>query len=233
MSLEINYEDYLNIFLSNVVFVDQAVPLDLDVIAINIQKMIIDRDGIVTHQDIRTMISDPEPGKALNFNYNMFDTKQSHEKLLLTVIHELSFGVAEVRGFIDGISKKLDNVVVGEFIFIYQKKVTKNAKSELLGFIATREPRPHKDVHVSYFSKPELVVPYPEHELVPRHIRVPEAEYEQLLKRLCVKRENMPILLIDDPISRWYGFRKGEIIQIIRRFGGCNQEELFYRIVSR
>ena len=105
MSLEINYEDYLNIFLSNVVFVDQAVPLDLDVIAINIQKMIIDRDGIVTHQDIRTLISDPEPGKALHVNYNIFDTKKSHEKLLLTVIHELSFGVAEVRGFIDGISK--------------------------------------------------------------------------------------------------------------------------------
>ena len=63
--------------------------------------------------------------------------------------------------------------------------------------------------------------------LTPRHIRASQEDIQKLrLKK--IKNEHLPKILESDPICKWYGFRKEEIIKIYRNY--C--ETIYYRIVS-
>ena len=59
------------------------------------------------------------------------------------------------------------------------------------------------------------------HYLVPKHEKVPDSE--KFDKKIIDK---LPILLKTDPISRFYGFKKGDLIKISRK-----NNYIFYRRV--
>jgi DNA-directed RNA polymerase subunit H (RpoH/RPB5) len=99
-------------------------------------------------------------------------------------------------------------------IIIYKATVTSSAKKSLETL----------EYEFELFALHELQLNITRHRLVPRHTRVLPSEKEELDKNYKGK---LPILLHNDPISRYYAFKRGEYIRITRKDGS-----IIYRIIK-
>ena len=70
--------------------------------------------------------------------------------------------------------------------------------------------------HIDLFAEHELLVDITEHYLVPPHSVLTEKETKDLLERLSITADKLPKISEFDPISRYYGFKPGQVIKIIR-----------------
>jgi DNA-directed RNA polymerase I, II, and III subunit RPABC1 len=66
------------------------------------------------------------------------------------------------------------------------------------------------------FREAELRVDVTEHELVPRHVVLEPAEKRELLRRYKLKEMQLPRIQAEDPVARFYGVEKGQVMKIIR-----------------
>ncbi len=76
-------------------------------------------------------------------------------------------------------------------------------------------------VHKNYpnteiFLEEELMINIIEHEYVPKHIPLTEEEQQEVLEKYSLKRKQLPKILLNDPISRYYNMKPGSIFKIIR-----------------
>jgi DNA-directed RNA polymerase subunit H (RpoH/RPB5) len=70
---------------------------------------------------------------------------------------------------------------------------------------------------------------YTGHAMVPKHKAV--LEPEDLLKRMHLKKEQLPKISLLDPIVQWYGWQPGTVIQIQRVYGGLMEPSVYLRLV--
>lgn len=75
----------------------------------------------------------------------------------------------------------------------------------------------HDNTKVRYFQAAALVNNPLKHMLVPLHEKVPAEEEEQLLKKLCATKANLPLIRFhEDPIARIIGLVPKDIVKITR-----------------
>jgi|LauGreDrversion4_2_1035121.scaffolds.fasta_scaffold01559_15 DNA-directed RNA polymerase subunit H (RpoH/RPB5) len=99
-------------------------------------------------------------------------------------------------------------------IIVYRSNVTSSAKKSLETL----------EYEFELFAMHELQLNITKHRLVPKHNRVTQSEKDELDKNYKGK---LPILLSNDPVCRYYGFKKGEYIRITRKDGS-----IMYRVVK-
>ncbi|MCF8884561.1 MAG: DNA-directed RNA polymerase subunit H [Nitrososphaerota archaeon] len=69
-----------------------------------------------------------------------------------------------------------------------------------------------------------------EHELVPEHRILSPEEAEQVLKKYGVRPQQLPYILVSDPVVKEIGAKPGDIIEIKRKSPTAG-EAVYYRVV--
>ena len=93
-------------------------------------------------------------------------------------------------------------------IILLSGKLSQQAKQKVLD-INTQIP-------IETFSLNELVVNITEHELVPKHILLSPEEKKTLLERYRIKDSQLPKIFVTDPVAKYLGLKKGEVVKIVR-----------------
>jgi len=116
-----------------------------------------------------------------------------------------SVSVALMKQFVH----TLDDQKFGAGILIYTTSLTSQA-SKIMTTIAGQ-------FRIEAFPESELLVNITHHELVPRHIVMTTEEKKELLARYRLKETQLPRIQLADPVARYYGLRRGQVVKIIRK----------------
>jgi len=141
---------------------------------------------------------------------NVFDT------VLLIFIENDKLGVQHVKNIEKHTEeqKKLVNIL------IYKNGITSFAKNAI------------KDlkVKVECFSYNELTYNVTKHKLVPTHKILSVSEKKDVLQKFLVKESNLPLILSNDPIVRYFNAKPGTLFEITRN-SNTTVNSTFYRLV--
>lgn len=78
------------------------------------------------------------------------------------------------------------------------------------------------DLYIEVFNTTEFIFNKTKHYLVPKHILLSSTEATAIIKRY----QKIPEILVTDPIIKYYGYKRGCIVKILR-----NNGEIYYRII--
>ncbi|OWB71744.1 hypothetical protein B5S31_g1437 [[Candida] boidinii] len=183
-----------------------------------IKEMVRDRGYFITQEEIEISLDEfrekvcdsmgiPQR-KLMSFQAN--PTQESSEKyndlgpLWVEFCDEVSVGVGEMKRFCQHITER--NFSTG--LFIYQSNLTSKA---------TKAATAAEPATIEFFQESEIIVNITHHELVPKHIRLNIEEKKELLKRYRLKESQLPRIQRDDPVARYLGLKRGQVVKIIRR----------------
>ncbi|KAF2755782.1 DNA-directed RNA polymerases I [Pseudovirgaria hyperparasitica] len=116
-------------------------------------------------------------------------------------------GTKELRTYIHTLHD--ENFYTG--IFITKEPITSMGNRFLQG---NQEFKPPGGIET--FSDQDLLVNISRHELVPKHILLSKEEKTALLERYRLKETQLPRMQVTDPMARYMGLRRGQVVKIIR-----------------
>lgn len=123
--------------------------------------------------------------------------------------------------FFDRQDKKIGVQQINEFGLRISNQNIKNGIMILSGGITTLCKNAIQDlalagVNIETFDEKELIVNITEHELVPKHTILSQEEKNSLLAKYKLKENQLPKILLSDPISKYLGLRRAQVVKIIR-----------------
>ncbi|KAH3757379.1 RPB5 subunit of DNA-directed RNA polymerase [Pelomyxa schiedti] len=66
------------------------------------------------------------------------------------------------------------------------------------------------------FTEQELMINITRHSLVPAHVVLSADDKHELLTRYKLKETQLPRMLLRDPVARYYGLQRGQVVRISR-----------------
>jgi DNA-directed RNA polymerase I, II, and III subunit RPABC1 len=119
---------------------------------------------------------------------------------------ETTIGIKHLRQF----AHHLDQQKYTTGIFITIGPVTTAAMRAF-------EPLSQVGITAEHFQESDLLVNITRHELVPRHVLLSAEEKKVLLQRYRLKETQLPRIQHSDPVSRYLGLKRGNVVKIIRK----------------
>merc|ERR1712154_264706 len=89
-------------------------------------------------------------------------------------------------------------------IIVVQQGMTPSAKQSLV------------DIAPKHILESELLINLTDHELVPEHLVMTPDEKRELLMKYKLKENQLMRIQAGDPVARYYGLKRGQVIKIIR-----------------
>jgi len=167
---------------------------------------------------IRNYIVDDEEYKKCDEFYLTHKTGDVSDKIYVYFPQtSTKVGVLAIRQYI----KEMQQNNVNNAIIVVKEEVTSFAKAVF------QEAKP---LILEHFRENELLIDKLSHVLVPKHELLSEDEKRELYKTYKIKDINLPKILSNDPITRYFGGKKGQIFKITRP-SESSGEYIYYRII--
>jgi len=129
------------------------------------------------------------------------------EQIFVFFPDEGKIGVKPIRNYCD----KMKEEGVQKAVLVLKQQLTSFAKQAVSE--ASVNPSQFK---LETFLETELLVNITEHQLVPKHVKLRKDEKKELLERYKLKDTQLPRIQIHDPVARYLGLEKGDVVKIIR-----------------
>ncbi|KAI8144829.1 RNA polymerase Rpb5, C-terminal domain-containing protein [Fennellomyces sp. T-0311] len=126
------------------------------------------------------------------------------DQLLVFFPKDKSVGVKPLRTYVERMAQQQ----IPKGICIYQQTLTSSANKVIQSL-----PSRHT---LESFQENELLVNITHHVLVPRHEVLTSEEKAALLQRYRLKETQLPRIQHSDPVARYYGLKRGQVVKILR-----------------
>ncbi|KAJ2326812.1 DNA-directed RNA polymerases II 24 kDa polypeptide (RNA polymerase II subunit 5) [Coemansia sp. RSA 2681] len=117
---------------------------------------------------------------------------------------DASVGIKPIKDYISKMNK--ESVTSG--IVVYRDRFTSMA-ARIMSQISGK-------YRMEKFHESDLLVNITEHELVPQHKVLNDEQKKEILKRYRLKETQLPRIQQEDPVARYYGMSRGQVVQIMR-----------------
>jgi DNA-directed RNA polymerases I, II, and III subunit RPABC1 len=128
-----------------------------------------------------------------------------HDQIFVFYPTEQKVGVKTIKTFLE----RMKHESVRHAIMVVASAMTPFAKQCLQEVQA-------KNYFIELFQETELLVNITKHMLVPKHNILTPSEKRVLLERYKVKDTQLPRIQFHDPVARYYGMQRGQVVRIVR-----------------
>lgn len=157
-----------------------------------------------------------------NNNLNLIGKNPKKNSILyISFILLNKIKTVNIKDLIKAIDKEIDNNMSHDLIIVLKNKPTT---------IIKKLEKEYNNLQIMYCK--QLVINPTKHKLVPKHQKINEVELNKLLSDYCIyNKSQLPIILRDDPIVRYYNFKSGDVLKIDASLGSFNTSYFSYRYV--
>ncbi|GAQ85816.1 DNA-directed RNA polymerase II subunit 5 [Klebsormidium nitens] len=171
--------------------------------------LVLDEELSQTKDDFREKFGDDPKKDDLTMSKKKSD---SGEQILVFFPDAKSDGSSSGKVGVKQIKEYVEVMKRGDIrraIMVVTDNLTPFAKS-CLGEIAS------KGYTIEVFQESELLVNISHHVLVPKHYVLSNEDKKALLERYTVKETQLPRMQVSDPIARYFGLTRGQVVRIVR-----------------
>ncbi|KAI8831163.1 RNA polymerase [Chytriomyces cf. hyalinus JEL632] len=175
-----------------------------------VHQMVNDRGFLVGEHELNMSL---DQFKADHYRAQVIDRasltflvehKDDHEQLLVFFTDEETVGIKPIKK----VCERMMQQSIMKAILIYREKLTPSSNKVIM------EMAPKYDIQL--FKEAELMVNITHHSLVPKHNLLSKEEKATLLARYRLKDSQLPRIMQSDPVARYYGLKRGQVVKITR-----------------
>ena len=175
-----------------------------------LNKMMEDRGYIVEESQKELTFSDwvKNNNNRTTLNGIFYKKDQNNPDIIIRLYFEYLEGLKISANDISLFFTNMKDAKADTGIIIISGTLTSQAKQKMADI--------NYELQIECFNISELMVNITEHSYVPKHILLNDEEKSQLLKRYKIKENQLPKILRTDPVAKYLGLKKGDVVKIIR-----------------
>jgi len=142
-----------------------------------------------------------------NYNKMTFVTSSKKDPLneiIIYFLEEDTIGIkTTIKIYNDMCKKKIMNGIL-----IFKNSITFSAKKYILN---------QKDIRIELFLQDNFIINVTKHVSSPQFQILSPQEKDKLLKLYHIEDSKLPRILKTDPVAKYYGLKKGDVLRILRK----------------
>ncbi|PPQ70060.1 hypothetical protein CVT26_013384 [Gymnopilus dilepis] len=177
-----------------------------------IHELVRDRGFLVSdeeiHMDLQRFreVYANQSGVVDRNQLNFYTTSRTNpaDQIFIFFSEERSVGVKTMRKLLSILEEKS----IQRGIIVFPGNMTPSARKVIVAMAS--------EYRLEEFSEADLLVNITHHTLVPRHEVLTPEEKRLLLEKYRLKETQLPRIQLADPVARYYGLRRGQVVKITR-----------------